>query len=52
MNMPVYLRKFWIDKHNRSMEESRAEKEGMTTIGGSALNAYAKLEQGNARNGV
>ena len=27
MNLPVYVRKFWIKKHNRQVEEEQAEME-------------------------
>lgn len=48
MSMPVYIRKFWIQKHN--MEAERIDREernalgGASTIGGEVLNDYAQLE--------
>lgn len=52
MNLPVYVRKFWIKKHNYSVEEQNAEIEkeklknsGGSFISGEGLNAFAELEQ-------
>lgn len=47
MNMPVHIRKQWIQKYNAEMEEierKRNESEGNSTISGSMLNSYAKQE--------
>lgn len=49
MNLPIYIRKFWIQKHNRQAEEDKIEVENNSAskkIGGVALNAYAMVEQG------
>ena len=50
MNLPVYIRKFWIQKHNMDLREGeeRATGNGDKTIGGVAINAYAKMEQAKA----
>ena len=48
MNMPIYVRKFWIQRHNRQAEEEEASREAQkdgSVVGGEALNAYAKVEQ-------
>lgn len=49
--MPTYIRKFWIQKHNRNAQELdegiRGPKNG-TVVDGEAVNAYAAIEQGNA----
>ena len=45
MTMPVYVRKFWIMKHN---EENKQQTESKTnTIEGQSINNYARLEQSN-----
>lgn len=56
MNLPVYVRKFWIKKHNRAMEEQQAEMEaaklgqsGASVITGEGLNAFAEQEQRKQR---
>ena len=49
MNLPVYIRKFWIQKHNQAVEEEKRAAEGsdkMTTVGGESLNAFARTEMG------
>lgn len=48
--MPVYLRKYWIQRHNdkvKTEEQSNANKSGGAprTIEGDSVNAYARLEQ-------
>jgi hypothetical protein len=52
MNLPTYVRKFWIKKHNHTVEEEKAEEEraklGMGSgdlISGEGLNAFAEREQ-------
>lgn len=49
--MPTYIRKFWIQKHNRTAQELdegiRGPQKG-TVVDGEAVNAYAAIEQGNA----
>jgi len=51
MSMPTYIRKFWIQKHNRVAQEMdegiRGPQKG-TVVDGEAVNAYAAIEQGNA----
>ena len=48
MTMPVYIRKFWIMKHNEVTSQQNSSGDGKTnTINGAALNAYAQLEQNN-----
>ena len=49
MNLPVYVRKFWIKKHNRQVEEEQAEMErakaGQSAgdfISGEGVNAFAE----------
>lgn len=48
MGMPIHIRKFWIEKHNRNNEEAEEaakNQEGSKSIGGESINAYARLEQ-------
>ena len=48
MSMPVYIRKFWILKHNETVNKENAPNSGKTsTIDGQSINAYAQIEQGN-----
>ena len=48
MSMPVYIRKFWILKHNEATNQRNSGQEGKTTtIDGQSINAYAQIEQGN-----
>ena len=56
MNLPVYVRKFWIKKHNRQVEEEQAEMErakaGQSAgdfISGEGVNAFAEMEQRKQR---
>jgi hypothetical protein len=54
MNLPVYIRKFWIKRHNRqAAEEERqmAESDTSKKIGGEQINGFARTEQGKERNG-
>ena len=54
MNLPIYIRKFWIQRHNRQAEEEEREMAGMNEgnkVGGAQLNGYARLEQANQLNG-
>lgn len=49
MNMPVYVRKFWIQKHNRAAEErEQATTKGGNVITGEALNGFAAQEMGQS----
>ena len=53
MEMPVYKRKYWILKHNAEQKQQEETYENVknggktSSVGGSALNSYAALEQGN-----
>lgn len=56
MNLPTYVRKFWIKKHNRTVEEEEAEMEraklGQSSgemISGEGINAFAEREQNKRR---
>ena len=54
MNLPVYIRKFWIQRHNRQVEEEERGMDNMNEkdkVGGVQLNAYARIEQGSKQNG-
>ena len=54
MNLPIYIRKFWIQRHNRQAEEEEREMAGANEgnkVGGVQLNGYARLEQANQLNG-
>lgn len=54
MSLPTYLRKFWINKHNKTVaeEEQRYNKENISTKSGSAVNSYARIEQKNKELGL
>ena len=47
LQMPVYIRKFWILKHNEVNQNSKNENSdsNSTTVNGIALNTYAQMEQ-------
>ena len=52
MNMPVYMRKYWILKHNKDVDDAERESQikqdkgsGLKQISGGALNSYANLTQ-------
>lgn len=48
MSMPVYIRKFWILKHNEATSQQNSGSGGKTaSIDGQSINAYAQIEQGN-----
>jgi hypothetical protein len=48
MTMPVYIRKFWILKHNEATsQENSQSKGGSSVVDGQSINAYAQIEQGN-----
>ena len=54
MNLPIYIRKFWIKRHNQQAQEQKEEEENNmagSKVGGVALNAYARVEQSNEKNG-
>lgn len=46
-NMPVYIRKLWISKHNRenSADNGNNNSEGLDIVNSSTINSYAALEQ-------
>lgn len=48
MNLPIYIRKFWIKRHNRQAAEEEREMAGQGNagrVGGEQLNGYARVEQ-------
>ena len=48
MTMPVYIRKFWIIKHNEVNNQNNIHGNGKTnSIDGAVINVYAQTEQGN-----
>lgn len=49
MDMPVYVRKFWIDKYMADNDTSGRDP-NTQTVNGSSINTYAKLEQDNRIN--
>jgi len=49
MEMPVYVRKFWIDKYVADNDKSGNEP-GSTTVDSGSINTYAQLEQDNQAN--
>lgn len=54
MNLPIYIRKFWIKRHNRQAEEEEKGEDIRNTanrIGGEQLNGFARTEQAKERNG-
>ena len=54
MNLPIYIRKFWIKRHNQQANEERESSDNEAAagkVGGVALNAYAKIEQGSEKHG-
>ena len=54
MNLPIYIRKFWIQRHNRQAEEEEremSENDVRNRVGGAQLNGYARLEQHGQLNG-
>lgn len=53
--MPIADRKFYISMHNREQEGNKERSEhgkDESSVYGEALNAYAKIEQTKAKNGV
>lgn len=54
--MPVRERKIWIQRHNieqeRKKENENKRNNGMGSITGEYLNAYAKMTQEKIKNGV
>lgn len=48
MKMPVYIRKFWILKHNEvNSQEKKPDNGENKTISGQQINSYAQMEQNN-----
>ena len=48
MAMPVYIRKFWILKHNEvNSQENKSGNGENKNIDGQQINSYAQLEQSN-----
>ncbi len=48
MAMPVYIRKFWILKHNEvNNQENKSGNGENKNIDGQQINSYAQLEQSN-----
>lgn len=48
MSMPVYIRKFWILKHNEvNSPENKSGNGENKNIDGQQINSYAQLEQSN-----
>jgi len=52
MNMPLYIRKLWIVRHNRRCEEEKnaLENQGGTHVekkNDAGINEFARLEQQN-----
>ena len=54
MNLPVFIRKFWIEKHNRDIREGEERASGNSdkTVDGISINEYARIEQAKIANGV
>ncbi len=49
MDMPVHIRKYWIQKFNADNKEDNSEP-NTSTISGKNLNTYASLEQMKIKN--
>ena len=49
MDMPVYVRKFFIDKYNGDNNDS-AQEQNTTSVSGVNINTYAAMEQANINN--
>lgn len=47
--MPVYVRKYWIKRHNDANNPDKHRDGKTQTVDGSALNAYAEMEQSNLK---
>ena len=53
MKLPIYIRKFWIQKHNQQVEEQEKnlnKEQNFSTIGGESINSFAKQEQMKNKN--
>lgn len=49
MNMPVYVRKYWIKKHNEANNPDKQNGGNTKSIEGFAINSYAEIEQSNQK---
>ena len=49
--MPVYIRKFWIDKYIADNND-KGQEPNTTTVSGGNINTYAQLEQDNKANSM
>lgn len=47
--MPVYIRKYWIKRHNEANDPGKHNDGKPKTVDGAALNAYAEMEQSNLK---
>lgn len=48
MTMPVYIRKFWILKHNEiNSKQNTSGNNTSNSVDGSTINTYAEIEQSN-----
>jgi hypothetical protein len=50
MDMPVHIRKFWIQKYNSDNNETSYNDPNTNVINGEGINTYASLEQMKAKN--
>lgn len=53
MNLPIHIRKFWIQKNNQEAAEMREQMDkdkGTVSKSGEMINSYARTEQGISRN--
>ena len=48
MNLPIHIRKFWIQKHNKQAEEENMgyTRERTNTYDGESINSFARLDMG------
>ena len=51
MDMPVYVRKFWIDKYIADNDD-KGKDPNTTSVSGGNINTYAQLEQDNKANAM
>ena len=47
--MPVYVRKYWIKRHNDANNPDKQNNGNTKSIEGYALNSYAEIEQSNLK---
>lgn len=50
-NMPVYVRKYWIQRHNEANAPEKNSGSAVNTVDGASINTYAKMEQSNRKLG-